>query len=364
MSIKIIDNFEVNVSKSIDNRFVVGPSSFYSDKDSIQYKYEGLRIWDLNDNSPYVWSGATWSNENTSGTVIGTGNEGYITKYTGISPTSNIGDSVIFELGGNIGIDTTTFGSPVAKLQVNGNIRSTGIFYGNGSQITSINASNITSGQLSITRLQNGSSGQLLQAGLSSPSWANASSITVGNATNATNATNANIILDNTNSNNIYVPFVNTFGNTQIKINTTNSIKINPSNGNTFIKGISEFQNSIHRISHNLVTATSISILTIYTLATPTDGQTDRYDILFMGRSQNGQTYTAKITREARTIGLMVTYSGIALTDTIQSGSGTWTISFGISGQIRCEFSLATPLNPTIFSVVVTKHTLIVPLGL
>jgi hypothetical protein len=360
MSIKIIDNFEVNVSKSIDNRFVVGPSSFYSDKDSIQYKYEGLRIWDLNDNSPYVWSGATWSNENTSGTVIGTGNEGYITKYTGISPTSNIVDSVIFELGGNIGIDTTTFGSPAAKLQVNGNIRSTGIFYGNGSQITSINASNITSGDLSIVRLQNGSANQVLLSGVSSPAWTGLSSITVGNSTNSQNS---NVVTNSQNSDNIYVPFVNTSGNTQIKINTTNSIRINPSNGNIFINGISTLSNGLYRLVHNEVESQSLSFLTIYTLPVPVDGQTDRYDILFMGRSQNGQTYTAKITREARTIGFTTTYDGIALTDAIKIGLGTWTIAYGGAGnQIRCSFDLATALNPTTFSVVVTKHTLIVRL--
>ena len=60
----IIDNFFVNNPNPIDNRFVVGTSSFYSNKDLIQYKYTGLRIWDLNDGTPYVWTGTTWLSDN------------------------------------------------------------------------------------------------------------------------------------------------------------------------------------------------------------------------------------------------------------------------------------------------------------
>jgi hypothetical protein len=235
MSINVIDNFEVGVSKPIDNRFVVGPSLYYTNRDFISYKYTGLRIWDLNDNLPYVWTGATWSNETTSGTVNGSGTSGYISKFVGSSPTSTIGNSVIFESGGNVGIGTTTFGSPIAKLQVNGIIRTTvGGFYGNGANITSINGANITTGSIPVNRLTNGSINQLLSAGSGSAVWVNPSSVTVGNATNAANV---NIITDNVNSNTQYIPFVSSTGNQQIKINTANSIRINPSNGHVGIGG-------------------------------------------------------------------------------------------------------------------------------
>jgi len=40
----IIDNFSVNNANPIDNRCVVGTTSFYTNKDLIQYKYPGLRI--------------------------------------------------------------------------------------------------------------------------------------------------------------------------------------------------------------------------------------------------------------------------------------------------------------------------------
>ena len=238
MSINVIDNFEIGVSKPIDNRFVVGPSLYYTNRDFISYKYTGLRIWDLNDpapGSPYVWTGATWSNENTSGTVIGSGNSGYVTKFIGSSPSSNIGDSAIFESGGNVGIGTTIFGSPVAKLQVTGIIRTTtGGFYGDGFNITGIDGGKIIAGSIPVNRLTNGSSNQLLSAGSGSAVWVNPSSVTVGNATNATNV---NIISDDLNNNALYIPFVSTTGNQQIKINTSNSIRINPSNGNVGIGG-------------------------------------------------------------------------------------------------------------------------------
>ena len=61
MSIQIIDNFELSLAKPIDNRFVVGSLSFYTNKDSIPLKYNGLRIYDTTDSTPYIWTGATWS---------------------------------------------------------------------------------------------------------------------------------------------------------------------------------------------------------------------------------------------------------------------------------------------------------------
>jgi hypothetical protein len=92
MSIITIDNFQVNISNPIDNRFVVGatpissgpgsiyPTPFYKFKEDIFYKYPGLRIWDFNENIPYVWNGTQWINENTTGAIVDTaagGNTGF-----------------------------------------------------------------------------------------------------------------------------------------------------------------------------------------------------------------------------------------------------------------------------------------------
>jgi len=230
MSIKVIDNFEVNVTKPIDNRFVVGSQSFYTNRDSIPYKYSGLRIWDLNDNLPYVWTGATWSNETAAGTVIGSGTAGRLVKFVGSG--SSIANSIVSESGTGISVD--------GSITTTGNITTTAQFSGNGSSITSINANNITTGTLAIGRLPNGLSNQVLLSGASTPVWTNLSSVNVGsstNAINATNTTNISVISDSTNSNSLYVPFVATTGNQQLRINTTRSIRINPSSGNVYVNG-------------------------------------------------------------------------------------------------------------------------------
>lgn len=185
MPIQIIDNFELGASKPIDNRFVVGAvDSFYADKNDIPYKYIGLRVWDLTGGAPgtgYVWDGTAWQGE-AGGSVVSTGSSGYIPKF--LSPASTISNSLLYETpGGNIGISTTT---PDKKLTVNGAIKSsTGGFYGNGSNITSINASNITTGSLNLARLAPGTSTYIITQGGGGPQWTDPSTITVGNATEA-----------------------------------------------------------------------------------------------------------------------------------------------------------------------------------
>lgn len=173
MPIQIIDNFDLRVSKAIDNRFVVGAGQFYTNKDNIDYKYPGLRVWDLDLSIPFVWTGATWSNETTS-SVTGNGTVGTIPKFIGT--TNNIGDSVIKESSSNIGIGGVPSSS---KLKVYGNVESTGTFIGTawsaGTGLTNINlgtnGSNVT-GTIGLTNLQNGSSqGRVLIAGASTPAW-------------------------------------------------------------------------------------------------------------------------------------------------------------------------------------------------
>jgi microcystin-dependent protein len=225
MPIQILDNFEVNIAKPIDNRFVVGSQSFYTNKEQIPYRYPGLRIWDLNDNFPYIWTGVTWSNENQSGSVIGSGIVNRLAKFTGIN---NIGSSIVFDNGINVGINIF---APTDRLHVDGNIRSTGNFIGNGSLLTSLNATNITSGSLSLTRITAGTSGQILVRGSSNAEFVNATSITVGTASTLTINPASNDAI-------YHVPFFSTPAglpsNRQI-FATSSSIQINPSTGNVGI---------------------------------------------------------------------------------------------------------------------------------
>ena len=168
MAIQIIDNFEVNIAKAIDNRLVVGPGQFYTNKDNLPYKYPGMRVWDLNVSIPYVWTGVTFSTESAS-SVSGSGTPNYLPKF--VAPGNVIQNSSIFDNATNVGIGTIT---PDKKLTVNGDIKSLGAggFYGIGTNITNINASNITSGTLQLTRLQNTAQvGSILTSNTTQPTY-------------------------------------------------------------------------------------------------------------------------------------------------------------------------------------------------
>lgn len=166
MSIQIIDNFSIGVEKSIDNRFVVGPGEFYTNRDDIQKKYVGLRIWDINDDKAYVWKGSNWEEDSASSSgLIGPGTNGKISKFT--SPTT-IGDSIIEEENGIITVRGTLSANSLSGI---------------GTNITSINASNITNGVLNIARIQGENNRIIVGQGLGeSSSWVNLLNVTVGNS--------------------------------------------------------------------------------------------------------------------------------------------------------------------------------------
>lgn len=196
MAIKITDNFQVNIKNPIDNRFVVGsqsipggigsiyPTPFYAYRDDISsnygFVYPGLRIWDFNDNLPYVWTGTTWSNENLTGaSVLGSGTpafsnaggyQNYITKFydtsTVLTKSLLFDDYVHVSLGvvgvvnpnntSGISVQAPLSVSPAGLTQglhVNGRIKTNAGFVGDGSYIGNINAGNITSGPLTTGRL-------------------------------------------------------------------------------------------------------------------------------------------------------------------------------------------------------------------
>jgi hypothetical protein len=192
MAIKITDNFQVNIKNPIDNRFVVGsqsipggvgsiyPTPFYAYRDDISsnmgFVYPGLRIWDFNDNLPYVWTGTTWSNENLTGASVldsgtpgfsaGGGYRNYITKFYDTSTVltksflfeNNVNVSLDDEVGGTMLVNPNSSGgagfpslnslpgSIPSGLHVKGRIRTNTGFVGSGSYIHNINAANINGG--------------------------------------------------------------------------------------------------------------------------------------------------------------------------------------------------------------------------
>ena len=190
MAIKITDNFQVNIKNPIDNRFVVGsqsipggtssiyPTPFYAYRDDISsnigFVYPGLRIWDFNDNLPYVWTGTTWSNENLTGaSVLGSGTpafsagggyQNYITKFYDTSTV--LTKSLLFDNYLHVSLGSITSVNPNSSgglalpplngtpngltqgFHVNGRIRTNTGFVGNGSYISDLNAENIGGGPL------------------------------------------------------------------------------------------------------------------------------------------------------------------------------------------------------------------------
>jgi hypothetical protein len=190
MAIKITDNFQVNIKNPIDNRFVVGsqsipggtgsiyPTPFYAYRDDISsnigFVYPGLRIWDFNDNLPYVWTGTTWSNENLTGASVlnsgdpafsaGGGYQNYITKFYDTSTV--LTKSLLFDNNVHVSLDVSPAnpnssggaGNPqliasavsvLKGLHVKGRIRTNSGFVGDGSYIHNINAANINGGPAS-----------------------------------------------------------------------------------------------------------------------------------------------------------------------------------------------------------------------
>jgi hypothetical protein len=173
MAIIIVDNFQVDINNPIDNRFVVGsqsipsggtyPTPFYAYRNDIVYKYPGLRIWDFNDNIPYVWNGTTWINENTTGAIVfnsgqpgGTGYKDYVTKFA--DNQTLLIKSNIYDNGTHVGIGLTgsamqpsTTPYPIAArnngLHVDGHIRTNGYFIGK------IYADYIVDGSLNLARI-------------------------------------------------------------------------------------------------------------------------------------------------------------------------------------------------------------------
>ena len=105
-------------------------------------------------------------------------------------------------------------------------------FIGFGGSITNLNASNITSGKMSLARLTNTSAGRILMSGGSpgsstSPQWVNSSNVTVGTASNLSTTD------DVSNATTQYISFFpNTIGGTA-KISST-KLQFVPQTGNMF----------------------------------------------------------------------------------------------------------------------------------
>jgi hypothetical protein len=109
MSIQIIDNFKLNLAFPLDSRMITNGKS---SRNSIKYVYEGLRVYDIVEKTPYVWLDGSWQKESS----VGVAGSGVSTTETSAAPpppppviTTNrlvkytsattIGESSIFDKG-------------------------------------------------------------------------------------------------------------------------------------------------------------------------------------------------------------------------------------------------------------------------
>lgn len=103
MAINISDQFKVNVSLPVDSRMVVANSTA---RTNIQFKYDGLQVFDLSDRKTYVWNSSTttWSPADVSGT-------GDVNRIPRWSTTSGLTSSCIYF--------TTVYGNSQGKVGIN-----------------------------------------------------------------------------------------------------------------------------------------------------------------------------------------------------------------------------------------------------
>jgi hypothetical protein len=117
MPISISDNFKLNSNLPIDERIVASNSS---DRNNIEYKYDGLQVFQLDNRVTYTWnaSASTWTDSESNVTGIGTVN--YVPKWTalGLTDSSIISSPLAFnEQVQKVGIGS----APLEAFQVDGN---------------------------------------------------------------------------------------------------------------------------------------------------------------------------------------------------------------------------------------------------
>lgn len=116
MSIQIITGFTVNSSTPLDNRIVASGAAA---RNSIPYKYVGLRVFDTSNNRAYYYNGVTFSNEITDQV---NGAAGYVPLFTS---QNYIGNSGIFQVNSGlterrIGIGTNNPTGVYTYMQIGG----------------------------------------------------------------------------------------------------------------------------------------------------------------------------------------------------------------------------------------------------
>jgi hypothetical protein len=166
---------------------------------------KGMIIFDDSDKKVYCFDGANWNAIGGGGVDSGIpslfNNQIFVGSSNGIAtPVSISGDAAISNNGAITIVPDAITSSKIApntitafdlatdlSLTTTGSITANapGIFTGNGSGLTSLNASNISSGSLGLARLTPGGNGSVLTTVAGVPAWQNPAGITLDGLTDA-----------------------------------------------------------------------------------------------------------------------------------------------------------------------------------
>jgi hypothetical protein len=118
MSIKIVDGFDVISNVPIDSRIVASNSAI---RDAIEYKYDGLKVFVIDDRFTYVWNDSTSSWGLDSSDITGSGTEYILPKWKStqaLTQSSIISyPSSVLEINQKIGFGV----EPVEAFQIRSN---------------------------------------------------------------------------------------------------------------------------------------------------------------------------------------------------------------------------------------------------
>lgn len=89
----LVDNFIINNAKPIDSRMIATNST---DRANIQYKYDGLQVFQIDNRTKYTWNASYsyWETDILPNLIVGTGNSGFLTTWTG---TLSVSDTMIYQ---------------------------------------------------------------------------------------------------------------------------------------------------------------------------------------------------------------------------------------------------------------------------
>ena len=251
MAIEIIDGFKVSSAVPVDNRIVASGSNARS---AIAYKYEGLRVFDTYDSTPYVWLSNTWKKEsqNSLSATVTLGFEsnsiyrvGQILKVYDSAKTltnSNIFEKLTLNAQGGVtnraiainhidagGSNTPNTVSNTVQLDVNGSIKAIS-FEGNGANITDISPLYFNTGtnKIQINQIEPGDNGYFLGNEAGALKWLDLSAGFSPTSLTATVETNSPIVE--------YLIFINNSGNVHKRFANNNLIGVIPSTGQIVVK--------------------------------------------------------------------------------------------------------------------------------